>query len=248
MLSILTRARIPLIAAIAALAGCSAAASAGTSTPATFLPSVNATVSSTEPAWGQGWVQQDGPLPVLRPDAAANERLADQMAAAAPYRWTGDQAACLNRLWMKVSRFDNFWRDGMFNGIAGLAGAVADPATPADPTTRELQASGWFAAEPAVQIAAGLADIQVYWGNPCDEQSRDQVAPAGTYPLDATSTTGPGWRGQAGGLDFDVTGGRLALTPETLESVCGVPGEPAADPPPSCARITQATTWPMGWR
>lgn len=54
-----------------------------------------------------------------------------------------------------------------------------------------------------------------------------------------------GYRGQAGTLDFDVTGGRLALTPESLEGLCGVPGLPPAFAAPACAWITQATTWPM---
>jgi hypothetical protein len=241
-------ARIPVfLAAMAALAGCSAAASAGTSAPASFHPAVSATHSASEPAWGRGWVGSvEDMRPVLRPDATANEALANRLAASG-YGWTGKQATCLDELWMKVSSFDNFYANDLFNGIAGVAGHVTDPSLPADPTMKDLQAAGWFDARPDIQIAAGLVDIQVYWATPCAEWARDAPAsvPAGTYPLDGASITDSGWRGQAGRLDFDVTGGRLALTPETLESVCGVPGEPAADPAPPCARITQATTWPM---
>ena len=205
--------------------------------------------SASEPSWGKGWVgaHQDG-IPVLRPDAAANERLADAMAAQPPYDWTGRQAACLDELWMKVSDFDNFYSDGVSgdNGIAQLAGWVTDPA-PSNPALPD-RAAGWFSAQPYVQIAAALVDIRIYWGTPCAEWAADAPAsvPAGAYPPEPGTRTGnAGWRAQAGHLTFVVTGGRLALDPETFEFICGLPGLPAAEPAPACAGITQATTWPL---
>jgi hypothetical protein len=165
------------------------------------------------------------------------------MAAAAPWRWNGAQTACLNEAWGRISDWDNLYSDDLYSGIPGVAGHVADPAMPADPTMRQEQADGWFGAEPRIQIAAGLVDIWVFWGSPCGEWAHVQHGTPGTYPL-WTDITDPGWHGAAGRLNFDVTGGRLALDPETLEDLCGVPGEPAASPPPACTRITQATTWP----
>ena len=208
-----------------------------------FTGTASAAATAGEPVWGKGWVHQDG-RPVLWPDAPAFERLADTMAAAAPYHWTGRQAACLNQLWMKVSLFDNFYRDDLFNGIAGLAGWVADPA-PQGPSWE--RADGWFNARPDVQIGEGLVDIEIYWGSPCDEWAHDAPAsdPPGAYPLEPVSPAHPGWRAQAGHLTFIVEGGRLALDPETFEFICGLPGLPAARPAPACAGITPATTWPL---
>ena len=210
-----------------------------------FTGTARAAATAGEPVWGEGWVQQDS-HPVLRPGAAADERLADAMAAGAPYHWTGRQAACLNALWMKVSLFDNFYIEGLSGdkGIAQLAGWVADPAPPGPSWER---ADGWFNARPDVQIGEGLVDIEIYWGSPCNEWAHDAPAsdPPGAYPLEPVSPAHPGWRAQAGHLTFIAEGGRLALDPETFEFICGLPGLPAAKPAPACAGITPATTWPL---
>jgi hypothetical protein len=233
------------VLAIAALAGCTPAVTASGHAAAP-LPSVNAAVSSAEPAWGQGWVTSDGPLPVLRPDAAANERLADAMAAAAPYRWTGSQEECLNETWMKISGFDNFWRsgEGLSRGIAGLGGYVADPSFPADPSVRDEQALGWWNARPGIQIAAGLTDIEVFWGTPCAEWSREAQVSPGSYPPPADYAS-PGRAGRRGRLDFAVRGGRLVLAAGVLQDMCGAPALPAADAPPACSWLTSRTSWPL---
>jgi len=238
----------PVVAvSLIAIAGCGPASSQASPSPSDPLLQVNRTVSDTEPAWGQGWVggHLDGPLPVLRPDVGANERLADHMATEAPYHWTGTQAACLDQLWMRVSLFDNLWSDDMFNGIAGLSGSVADPDEPFAPTIAQEQAAGWFAAQPNVQIAAGLADIEVFWGTPCHEWARDKSSPQGTYPSEVTNPQHPGWEAEAGSLKFVVIGGRLALDAESLELLCGQPGEAVPEPAPACSWVSQTTTWPM---
>lgn len=231
-----TRALIALMA-VAALAGCSVPASFSADQDLNTGPAPAST--GGEPAWGKGWVTQDAE-PVLRPDAASSEQLANQMAAGAPYGWTGRQADCLDELWMKVSSFDNFYRNDLFNGIAGLSGYMTDPHGLFG-DAREDREYGWFRAQPGLQIAQGLIDIQVFWGTPCAEWARDAPSsvPAGTYPLWSASTTGLGYHGFAGSMDFNLIGGRLALTAASLESLCGPPG-----PAPACSWITQLTTWP----
>jgi len=98
-----------------------------------------------------------------RPAAGSNAALANSMAAAAPYGWTGGQATCLDQLWTKESGFDA----AAVNGQSGATGIPQlNPnfyAVPAD----------WSA--PAVQIRWGLAYIARTYGTPCTAWTHEEA-------------------------------------------------------------------------
>jgi hypothetical protein len=107
-----------------------------------------------------------GPAAPAAPAPAAagpNEGLANQMAAAAPYRWDGSQAGCLDQLWTRESGFDAA-------AVNAQTGATGIPQL--NPAYYPVPA-GWAA--PAVQIAWGLAYIARTYGTPCGAWAHEQA-------------------------------------------------------------------------
>jgi hypothetical protein len=92
-----------------------------------------------------------------------NEALANAMAAAAPYRWTGGQATCLDELWNRESGFDA----AAVNGQSGATGIPQlNPnyyAVPAD----------WTA--PATQIRWGLSYVAATYETPCAAWNHEEA-------------------------------------------------------------------------
>ena len=93
----------------------------------------------------------------------SSEVLANQMAAAAPYGWTGGQTACLDQLWTRESGFDA----AAVNSQTGATGIPQlNPAYYAVP-------AGWPA--PAVQIRWGLSYIARTYRAPCAAWSHEEA-------------------------------------------------------------------------
>jgi hypothetical protein len=93
----------------------------------------------------------------------SSEVLANQMAAAAPYGWTGGQATCLDQLWNRESGFDA-------SAVNGQSGATGIPQL--NPNYYAVPA-GWSA--PAVQIRWGLSYIARTYGTPCGAWSHEEA-------------------------------------------------------------------------
>jgi hypothetical protein len=102
--------------------------------------------------------------PAAPATAGPNEALANQMAAAAPYRWAGGQARCLDQLWTKESGF----RAAAVNGQTGATGIPQ-----LNPNYYPVPA-GWAA--PAVQIRWGLAYIARTYGTPCGAWTHEEAS------------------------------------------------------------------------
>jgi hypothetical protein len=92
----------------------------------------------------------------------SNEALANCMAAAAPYGWTGGQTVCLDELWTRESGF----LTGAVNGQTGATGIPqlnpAYYAVPADWTSE------------ATQIRWGLWYVAGRYGTPCAAWSHEE--------------------------------------------------------------------------
>ena len=93
----------------------------------------------------------------------SSEVLANQMAAAAPYRWTSGQTACLDQLWTRESGFD---ADAVNRQTGATGIPQLNPAYYPVPT-------GWTA--PAVQIRWGLSYIARRYGTPCAAWTHEEA-------------------------------------------------------------------------
>ena len=102
-------------------------------------PGPAATVSATAASAGCG---------------GSNEALANCMAAAAPYDWTGSQTTCLDELWTEESGFDAY---------------AANPTSDARGIPQNI--NGWSAGyqpgNASQQVAWGLSYINGRYGTPC---------------------------------------------------------------------------------
>ncbi len=92
----------------------------------------------------------------------SNEALANCMAAAAPYGWTGAQTTCLDELWTRESGFDD---------------EAANPTSDARGIAQDI--NGWSADyEPGnapQQISWGLSYIAGRYGSPCAAWSHEEA-------------------------------------------------------------------------
>lgn len=86
---------------------------------------------------------------------SANEALANSMAAAAPYHWTGGQATCLDELWTEESGFSE-------TALNPSSGATGIPQLL--PSAHKVPAN-W--SDPRVQVRWGLGYIESIYGTPC---------------------------------------------------------------------------------
>ena len=89
----------------------------------------------------------------------SNEALANCMAAAAPYGWTGGQTTCLDWLWTRESNFET----GATNPQSGAYGMPA-ASLPAD-TDGRPPAAAWQTS-PATQIGGASATSRGTYGTP----------------------------------------------------------------------------------
>ena len=93
----------------------------------------------------------------------SNEALANCMAAAAPYDWTGSQATCLDELWTRESGFDAY---------------AANPTSDARGIPQNI--NGWSASyqpgNASQQIAWGLSYVAGRYGDPCGAWSHEEAA------------------------------------------------------------------------
>ena len=87
-----------------------------------------------------------------------NEALANCMAAAAPYGWTGSQTACLDELWTRESNFGT-------TATNPTSGAYGIPQSL--PAGKMAAAGADWQTNPATQIRWGLSYIAATYGTPC---------------------------------------------------------------------------------
>jgi hypothetical protein len=139
---------------------------------------------------------------------------------------------------MRISDFDNFYDADMFNGIAGLFGHVNIWGSYAN--VADDQAHSWYLRQPSLEIAQGLIDIQIFWGNPCNEWAKNKSADPGAYPIEGT-----GWQALAGGEDLDILNGRLVIALDDMETLCPYVLGPAHEVPACLTWLNQQTSWPM---
>jgi hypothetical protein len=96
-----------------------------------------------------------------------NEALANSMAAAAPYHWTGGQTTCLDWLWTRESNFEA----GATNPQSGAYGIPQSL-----PAGKMAAAGEDWQTNPATQIRWGLSYIRGTYGTPCGAWSHEQAA------------------------------------------------------------------------
>lgn len=92
--------------------------------------------------------------------------LGEQMAAAAPYHWTGPQWTCLNELWTRESGWRMVWN---------YAGSGAFGIPQALPAWKMASAGADWMTNPGTQIRWGLGYIEVTYGTPCDAWNHEQA-------------------------------------------------------------------------
>ena len=102
-------------------------------------------------------------VPAIAGCGGSNKALANCMAAAAPYDWTGSQTTCLDELWTRESGFD------------------ADAANPTSDARGIAQnINGWSASyqpgNASQQIAWGLSYVAGRYGDPCNAWSHEEAA------------------------------------------------------------------------
>ena len=97
----------------------------------------------------------------------SNEALANCMAAAAPYGWTGGQTTCLDGLWTRESNFET----GATNPQSGAYGIPQSL-----PAAKMAAAGADWQTNPATQIRWGLGYIAATYGSPCAAWSHEQAA------------------------------------------------------------------------
>ena len=92
----------------------------------------------------------------------SNEALANCMAAAAPYDWTGPQTTCLDQLWTRESGFD---------------ANAANPTSDARGIPQNI--NGWSASyqpgNASQQIAWGLSYVAGRYSTPCGAWSHEEA-------------------------------------------------------------------------
>lgn len=96
----------------------------------------------------------------------SNEALANQMAAAAPYHWTGSQTGCLDALWTRESGFQT----GATNSQSGAYGIPQSL-----PASKMAAAGADWQTNPATQIRWGLGYIAGTYGTPCGAWSHEEA-------------------------------------------------------------------------
>ena len=97
----------------------------------------------------------------------SNEALANCMAAAAPYGWTGGQTTCLDELWTRESNFET----GATNSQSGAYGIPQSL-----PAAKMAAAGADWQTNPATQVRWGLGYIAATYGSPCAAWSHEQAA------------------------------------------------------------------------
>jgi hypothetical protein len=95
---------------------------------------------------------------------AQNQALGQQMAAAQPYNWTGDQWTALNNIVMAESGWDTTIDNGGGHGYEG--GNVAYGIPQALPGSKMASAGADWQTNPATQIKWMLGYIQSTYGTP----------------------------------------------------------------------------------
>jgi hypothetical protein len=160
------------------LAGLLFAAAVVVAAPAATAPAAAGAGQSTGPAYGapvsQG-AMTSGPV----------VQLGEQMAAKAPYGWTGSQATCLNMLWTRESG----WRSDAINGSSGAYGIAqalgkVPGATIAENREGDNYPAPYTAANPppwgdsdaTSQISWGLGYISATYGTPCGAWAHEESA------------------------------------------------------------------------
>ena len=102
-----------------------------------------------------------------RPGAAGRTRpLANCMAAAAPYGWTGSETTCLDELWTRESGFET--------DAANPQTGARHPAVAARASTMAAAGPDW-PGNPATQIRWGLGYIAATYGTPCAAWSHEEA-------------------------------------------------------------------------
>ncbi len=96
----------------------------------------------------------------------SNEALANCMAAAAPYGWTGGQATCLDELWTRESNFET----GATNPTSGAYGIPQSL-----PASKMAAAGADWQADPATQVRWGLGYIAATYGSTCNAWSHEEA-------------------------------------------------------------------------
>ena len=113
----------------------------------------------------------------------SNEALANCMAAAAPYGWTGCQTTCLDWLWTRESNFET----GATNPTSGAYGIPQSL-----PAAKMAAAGADWQTNPATQIRWGLGYIAATYGTPVR-----RLEPRTGRGLVLTRARGPAIHGQA---------------------------------------------------
>jgi len=94
-----------------------------------------------------------------------NEALANAMAAAAPYGWTGSQTTCLDELWTRESNFGTEATNQQ-SGAYGIPQSL--------PASKMAAAGADWQTNPATQIRWGLSYIAATYGTPCNAWSHEE--------------------------------------------------------------------------
>ena len=101
------------------------------------------------------------------PAGGSNEALANSMAAASPYGWTGRETACLDWLWTRESNFET----GATNPQSGAYGIPQSL-----PAAKMAAAGADWQTNPATQVRWGLGYIAATYGTPCAAWGHEQAA------------------------------------------------------------------------
>ena len=101
------------------------------------------------------------------PAGGSNQALANSMAAASPYGWTGGQTTCLDELWTRESNFET----GATNSQSGAYGIPQSL-----PAAKMAAAGADWQTNPATQVRWGLGYIAATYGSPCGAWSHEQAA------------------------------------------------------------------------
>jgi len=97
----------------------------------------------------------------------SDEALANCMAAASPYGWTGRETTCLDWLWTRESNFEA----GATNPQSGAYGIPQSL-----PAAKMAAAGADWQTNPATQVHWGLGYIAATYGSPCGAWSHEQAA------------------------------------------------------------------------
>jgi resuscitation-promoting factor RpfB len=111
---------------------------------------------------------QPSPAATAAP-GGSNEALANSMAAAAPYHWTGPETTCLDKLWARESA--GTWSPTVTNPTSGAYGIPQSL-----PASKMAAAGADWQTNPATQIRWGLGYIAATYGTPCGAWSHEEAA------------------------------------------------------------------------